>query len=175
MVHGRMMGSHHIREFLRAMKMIRKDAMMKMAFFRASYAPTIFSLSCRGTESACVCVWKIRIRDPTDPHRVTCYFLQTNKQRRFVKLRFPVPGKPTVCMPIYTWLQFTNDQTTKATTTVPIHSTILWHAYCYVRNTDSTNQTTAFTKLSDYAVHLYSCFRECIYFFWCVGTFYGAV
>ena len=50
----------------------------------------------------CVCVWKTRIRDPTDPYRVTCYFLQTNKQRRFVKLRFPVPGKPTVCMPIYT-------------------------------------------------------------------------
>jgi len=52
---GRMKGSHHIREFLRAMKMMRKEAMMKMAFFRASYAPTIFSLSCRGKESACVC------------------------------------------------------------------------------------------------------------------------
>ena len=33
--------------------MMRVEAMMKMAFFRASYAPTIFSLSC---EHACVCV-----------------------------------------------------------------------------------------------------------------------
>ena len=56
--------THHIREFLRAMKMMRKEAMMKMAFFRASYALTIFSLSC---EHACasVCVGEI-IQSPTD-------------------------------------------------------------------------------------------------------------
>ena len=48
--------AYHINEFLRAMKMMRVEAMIKMAFFRASYAPTIFSLSYRGGVEVCVCV-----------------------------------------------------------------------------------------------------------------------
>ena len=36
--------------------MMRVEAMIKMAFFRASYAPTIFSLSWRRGGRVCVCV-----------------------------------------------------------------------------------------------------------------------
>ena len=42
---GKLALAYHISEFLRATKMMRVEAMIKMAFFRASYAPTIFSLS----------------------------------------------------------------------------------------------------------------------------------
>ena len=53
---GKLALAYHINEFLRAMKMMRVEAMMKMAFFRASYAPTIFSLSWRRGGSVRVCV-----------------------------------------------------------------------------------------------------------------------